>query len=68
MSPPGIFNSVTVLLLMSSSWAMAQDDPYPACYQFFSTWNQVYENVIIHFPFTAIFRSFDNVNQFHVDQ
>merc|ERR1711990_573236 len=44
MSPPGIFNSVTILLLTMSSSMMAQDDPYPACYQFFSTWNQVYEN------------------------
>ena len=56
MYPPGILSSITILLLaMSSSNAMAQDDPYPACYQFFSTWNQVYENVIILSTFTAIF-------------
>merc|ERR1712037_698812 len=48
MSLPGILNSITILLLTSSSIlllamssrAMAQDDPYPACFQFFSTWNQ----------------------------
>merc|ERR1711936_761893 len=40
MSLPGISGSLTILLLTMSISAMAQDDPYPACYQFFSTWNQ----------------------------
>ena len=48
MFSPGVVSLATSILLSTTGFVLAQDDPYPACYQFFTTWPQASSvNVLI---------------------
>merc|ERR1711936_930624 len=39
-SPGVVLSLATSILVSTTGFVLAQDDPYPACYQFFTTWPQ----------------------------
>ena len=48
MFSPGVLSLATSILVSTTGFVLAQDDPYPACYQFFTTWPQASSvNVLI---------------------
>ena len=49
MFSPGVVSLATSILMSTTGFVLAaQDDPYPACYQFFTTWPQASSvNVLI---------------------